>query len=85
MRVQIEKQIEVQTDINFAGLNEIISAGLKSKDIKDFAFYVTYDKLNDNNISEQDFFIYYGSSHIAIHEILPNGEKSERLLLISNQ
>lgn len=83
MKIQIEKTIEVQTDRNFAGLNSIIGAAKQSKDFNDFAFHLTYDKLNEHNVSEQDFFIYYGSSHIAIHEILPNGEKSERLLFIT--
>ena len=83
MKIQIEKQIEVSTDRNFEGLNAIINAGIKAKNLNDFATAVTYDKLNDFLISEQDFFIYYGSSHIAIHEILPNGEKSERLLFIA--
>lgn len=83
MKVQIEKQIEVSTDRNFEGLNAIIEAALTSTNpktaMKDFE-----DAVNDDDrIQDVDFFIYYGGSHIAIHEVLPNGENSERLLLIT--
>lgn len=78
MKIQIEKQIEVHTDRNFDGLNAIIAEALQSKSFKeiDTAFQLNRD------ISPLNFFIYFGSAHVAIHEILPNGEKSERLLFI---
>lgn len=80
MKIQIEKQIEVNTDGNFAGLNAIIRHALKAKSISEF----DQECNADYEIQEQDFFIYNGGSHVAIHEILPNGERSERLLFIHN-
>lgn len=74
MKIQIEKQIEVVTDETITALNRIIQHALQSVNVEEFKVIRT----------EPDFFIYYGSSHAAIHEILPNGEKSERLLFITN-
>lgn len=79
MKIQIEKEIEVNTDRNFDGLNAIIGAALDSSSEGQFKIIVS----NNDYISGLDFFIYYGAHHIAVHEILPTGEKSERLLLIS--
>lgn len=79
MKIQIEKPIEVQTDRNFDGLNAIIETARAVKTMKEFDSAIQ----TDFRIQDQDFFIYFGSSHIAIHEVLPNGENSERLLFIS--
>lgn len=76
MKIQIEKQIEVTDDRTIGILNEIIKKALFEDNPQGF-------KEEVGNIYEPDFFIYFGGSHIAVHEILPNGEKSERLLFIS--
>jgi len=78
MKIQIEKQIETHTDRVFEGFNTIIELALKSSSKEDFGFKVKKDK----RIQDLDFFIFIAASHVAVHEILPNGEKSERLLLI---
>lgn len=78
MKLQIEKPIEVQTDRNFEGLNAIIETSLAVKGVKEFDAAIQ----TDFRIQDQDFFIYFGSAHIAIHEVLPTGENSERLLYI---
>jgi hypothetical protein len=77
MKIQIEKKIEVNTDRNFDGFNLIIRKALECSSIEDF-----------RNVQfpvwlSSDFFIYTAGSHIAVHEILPNKEKSERLLFIT--
>lgn len=78
MKVQIEKTIEINTRKTFVGLNAIIEQALKAKTVKDFDNGIQ----EDNRIHDADFFIYFGGAHIAIHEVLPNGETSERLLFI---
>ena len=78
MKIQIEKTIEINTDRNFEGLNAIIEQALKAKTVKEFDISIQYDV----RIQDEDFFIYFGGNHIAIHEILPTGEQSERLLFI---
>jgi len=79
MKIQIEKVIEVKTDRNYESLNSIIRHALAAHGFEEFKINMMYKK----NVIDADFFIYYGSAHIAVHEILPTGEKSERLLLIS--
>lgn len=78
MKIQIEKQAEVITEKNFFVLNEIIREALKGKDIQ-----AVIDGINKNKEIEgqEDFFIYAGGSHIAVHEIEPNGRKDENRLL----
>ncbi len=79
MKIQIEKVIEVKTDRNYESLNSIIRHAISANDLEEFKISIMHKR----NVINVDFFIYYGSSHIAVHEILPSGEKSERLLLIS--
>lgn len=80
MKISIEKTIEVYTDRTIEGLNAIIEHALKAKSTSEFNKAIQ----SDDRIQDLDFFIYMVSSHIAIHEILPNGEKSDRLLFITS-
>lgn len=79
MKVQIEKQIEVQTSQTFEGLSAIIEHALKATSPNEM--WKSIQK--DTRVQDVDFFILIAGSHVAVHEILPNGEKSERLLLIT--
>lgn len=75
MKIQIEKQIEVLNSRTHEGLSAIIEHALKAKSVSEMKQAIQ----TDERIQEIDFFIIYFGSHVAVHEVLPNGENSERL------
>lgn len=79
MNIQIEKPIEVITDRTMEGLNAIIEIALKTKTTHEFDLLLQ----EDIRIQDIDFFVYMVNTHIAIHEELPNGERSKRLIMIT--
>ena len=77
MKIQIEKKIEMITERSFGNFNLIVRKALECSNIEEFR------NIEFNASVYSDFFIYIAGSHIAVHEIFPNKEKSERLLFIT--
>lgn len=79
MKIEIERSPEVFTPSTIRGFSAIITEAKEAKSLPEL-----FDNLQSNvDISDQDYFVYRGSAHLAVHEYFPNGEKSERILFIS--
>lgn len=79
MNIKIES---VQNDLSLSkrvGFWRIVDAALFTNSIDDFHSAI----IKDDSIRDEDFFIYMGSNHIAVHEMINGAKCIHRLLFIT--